>query len=74
MGLVGALEVKLRDFIAPFFVAMSGSSSSVPVMNLMADTGADMTLARLRHAVEALGGIGKKKLKSLEKRYQDLSV
>lgn len=74
MGLAGALEVKLRDFIAPFFVAMSGSSSSVPVMNLMADTGADMTLARLRHAVEALGGIGKKKLKSLEKRYQDLSV
>jgi glutamyl-tRNA synthetase len=31
-----------------------------------------MSRARLRRAVEALGGIGKKQLKKLEKTYQDL--
>jgi glutamyl-tRNA synthetase len=31
-----------------------------------------MTLNRLRHAVEVLGGLGKKKLKKLEKKAADL--
>jgi glutamyl-tRNA synthetase len=39
-------------------------------MNLL---GADMSRARLRYAIELLGGIGKKKLKKMEKAYQQLS-
>lgn len=66
-GLSGAMDIKLRDMMTPFFIAIAGSSSSTPVMNSMYVIGADMTLTRLRHAVEVLGGLGKKKLKKLEK-------
>jgi glutamyl-tRNA synthetase len=31
-----------------------------------------MTRARLRHALDVLGGVGKKKLKKMEKAYQQL--
>ncbi len=71
-GLSGALDIKLRDMMAPFFIAIAGSTSSTPVMNSMYVIGADMTLARLRHAIEVLGGLGKKKLKKLEKRANTL--
>lgn len=67
-GLSNALDIKLRDMMAPFFVAIAGSTSSTPVMNSMYVIGADMTLVRLRHAIEVLGGLGKKKLKKLEKQ------
>ena len=65
-GLAGHFEIKLKDFMQPFFVAIAGSTSSTPVMNSMYVIGADMTLSRLRHACEVLGGLGKKKLKKLE--------
>lgn len=65
-GLAAHFEIKLKDFMQPFFVAIAGSTSSTPVMNSMYVIGADMTLARLRHACEVLGGLGKKKLKKLE--------
>ncbi|WP_416231994.1 glutamate--tRNA ligase [Psychrobacter sp. bablab_jr014] len=71
-GLAGALDIKMRDFMAPFFIAIAGSTSSTPVMNSMAIIGADMTLTRLRHAVDVLGGLGKKKLKKLEKQAAEL--
>ena len=71
-GLSAALDIKLRDLMQPFFIAIAGSSSSTPVMNSMYVIGADMTLTRLRHAVEVLGGLGKKKLKKLEKTANEL--
>ena len=71
-GLSAAMDIKLRDMMAPFFIAIAGSTSSTPVMNSMYVIGADMTLTRLRHAVEVLGGIGKKKLKKLEKTAADM--
>ncbi|WP_019673183.1 glutamate--tRNA ligase [Psychrobacter lutiphocae] len=71
-GLSGALDIKLRDMMAPFFIAIAGSTSSTPVMNSMSIIGADMTLNRLRHAIDVLGGLGKKKLKKLEKTAADM--
>ncbi|UNU72666.1 glutamate--tRNA ligase [Moraxella nasovis] len=65
-GLSAHFEIKLKDFMQPFFVAIAGTTASTPVMNSMYVIGADMTLARLRHACEVLGGMGKKKLKKLE--------
>ncbi len=65
-GLAAHFEIKLKDFMQPFFVAIAGSTASTPVMNSMYIIGADMTLARLRHGCEVLGGLGKKKLKTLE--------
>ena len=40
-------------------------------MNLL---GAEMSRARLRHAINLLGGVGKKKLKKMEKTYQGLEA
>ena len=71
-GLAAHLDIKMRDFMAPFFVAIAGSTSSTPVMNSMWIIGADMTLIRLRHAIDILGGLGKKKLKKLEKTAAEL--
>lgn len=68
MGLANQLDIKLRDFIAPFFIAIAGSKNATPIMDAMATIGADMTFARIRHAINTLGGLGKKKLKSLEKK------
>lgn len=73
-GLSGALDIKLRDMMAPFFVAIAGSASSTPVMNAMFVIGADMTLVRLRHAIDVLGGLGKKKLKKLEKQASEMGT
>lgn len=65
-GLASHFDIKLKDFMQPFFVAIAGSTFGTPIMNAMYVIGADMTLARLRHACEVLGGFGKKKLKKLE--------
>ena len=66
------MDIKLKPFLAPLFIAIAGSSASISVMDSMNLLGADMSRARLRYAIELLGGIGKKKLKKLEKGYQQL--
>ena len=66
------MDIKLKPFLAPLFIAIAGSSASISVMDSMNLLGADMSRARLRSAIELLGGIGKKKLKKLEKGYQEL--
>ena len=67
-------DVKIKDFLAPFFIAISGSAASVSVMDSMAILGADMTRARLRHAVQVLGGMSKKEAKNWEKEFAALTV
>lgn len=67
-----AMDMKLKSFLAPLFIAIAGSSASISVMDSMALLGPDMSRARLRHGIELLGGIGKKKLKKMEKTYQQL--
>jgi len=70
--LADAMEIKMKDFLAPVFVAVSGSTSSFSVMDAMVLLGSDLTRARLRFAIEALGGAGKKVLKRYEKEYAAL--
>jgi glutamyl-tRNA synthetase len=71
-ALADALDVKIKDFIAPLFVAIAGTTASISVVDSMAILGPDMSRARLRHAIDVLGGLGKKKLKKLEKEYAQL--
>jgi glutamyl-tRNA synthetase len=66
-------ELKLKDVNAPLFIAITGSAASVSVMDAMTILGPDMTRGRLRHAITILGGLGKKKLKSLEKEFRQIS-
>jgi glutamyl-tRNA synthetase len=71
-GLADVLEVKVKDFLAPLFVAIAGSSASFSVVDSMEMLGPDMSRARIRHAIEVLGGVSKKANKRLEKEYQQL--
>ena len=65
-----ALDMKLKDFLAPLFIAISGSAASFSVVDSMELLGPDMSRARLRHAIDVLGGVSKKSMKRLEKEYQ----
>jgi len=65
-------ELKMKAFLAPVFIAVTGSSHSTSVLDAMVIIGSDMTRARLRHAIEVLGGISKKQAKRFEKRYREL--
>lgn len=67
-------ELKPKQLLAPVFMAITGSLTSTSVIDAMAILGSDMTRARLRHAVDVLGGFGKKKLKALEKTEQQLPL
>lgn len=67
------MDIKLKDFLAPLFVAIAGTTSTISVMDSMVLLGPDMSRARLRHALNVFGPVGKKQLKKLEKAYQQLS-
>lgn len=72
--LSGQLDIKLKDFLAPLFVAIAGTTSSFSVMDSMTLLGPDMTRARIRHALQVcVGELGKKQLKKLEKAYAALA-
>lgn len=72
-GLADALELKVKDFLAPLFIAVSGSTASFSVMDAMALLGSDMTRARLRNGIDVLGGVSKKQMKAMEKAYKGLN-
>lgn len=71
-SLAQAMEIKPKDFFAPLFVAISGSTASVSVFDAMAILGSDISRARMRTAVNALGGPSKKETKRWEKEYAAL--
>ena len=47
-------QIKLRDFLRPFYVAIAGSTTSTPLFDSMQILGRDLCRARLRHALELL--------------------
>ena len=67
-------DLKMKEFLAPVFIAVTGSRASTSVMDAMTILGSDMTRARLRHAIEVLGGISKKQAKRFEKEYRELQA
>jgi len=71
--LAGQLDIKLKDFLAPLFIAIAGTTASFSVMDSMVLLGPDMSRARLRHALNVrIGELGKKQMKKLEKAYDAL--
>jgi len=66
------LGLKLKDVLAPIFLAITGSPRSVSVLDAMAIIGPDITRGRLRHALNIVGVPSKKKLKELEKEFQQI--
>ncbi|SHF00938.1 glutamyl-tRNA synthetase [Modicisalibacter ilicicola DSM 19980] len=64
--------LKMKAFLAPVFIAITGSTTSTSVMDAMAILGSDMTRARLRHAIAVLGGVSKKQAKRFEKEFREI--
>ena len=67
------LDIKLREFLSPLFVAITGKSVSISVIESIAIIGIDVSRARIRDAVKVLGGISKKMQKSLSAEYRELA-
>lgn len=67
-------ELKFKQLLPLFFVAMSGQKVSLPLFESMAQLGQDMCLRRLFYALEVLAAaghsLGGKKQKKLQKTYQ----
>ena len=73
-SLADAMGISMRDFMAPLFVAITGRTVALPLFDSMAYLGRDMVRSRLASALTALGGVGKKKAKRLERAYADLNL
>ena len=71
-GLCEHSGLKMRAFVKPFYIAMNGRPSGLPLFDSMEILGRDITRDRLNHAIQALGGLGKKKLKKLDKELQTM--
>lgn len=66
------MEIKMRDFMIPIFVAISGKQSAPSIIDAMEIIGADISRARIRHALGVVGGPSKKEAKEWEKQYKAL--
>jgi glutamyl-tRNA synthetase len=53
-------QIKLRDFLRPFYVAIAGSTTSTPLFDSMEILGRDLCRARLRRAQNLLSATGSK--------------
>ena len=60
------LDLKFKFMVRAFFIAITGSATSVPLFEATAHLGRDIVRERLRHALEILGAPSKKELKSWE--------
>lgn len=69
-----AMEIKMGDFMQPIFVAIAGTPNSWSVVDSMALLGPDMSRARLRDAIDKLGGFSKKETKKVEKEFKQIQV
>jgi glutamyl-tRNA synthetase len=63
------MDLKIRDFLFPLFIAVSGRTVSLPLFDSMVFLGPDITRIRLREALSVLGVSGKQ-AKRLEKAFR----
>ncbi len=54
---------KFRDVARPFYLAITGSATSVPLYDAIEILGRDLVRERLRTALDALGGVTAAELK-----------
>lgn len=63
-------QLKIRDYLKPAFMALSGREVSLPLFDSMVFLGPDLTRMRLREALNVLG-VSKKQAKRLEKQHRE---
>ena len=61
------LDLKKRALLEPFFIALFGQSSGLPLFDTMALIGKNLSRSRIRYALEQLGGVSKKEQKAWSK-------
>jgi glutamyl-tRNA synthetase len=66
-------DQKLRVFLKPFYLAVAGRSTALPLFDSLELLGRDIARDRLNHAITALGGLGKKPLKRLDRELDALT-
>jgi glutamyl-tRNA synthetase len=64
------MGLKIRDFLFPLFIAISGRTVSLPLFDSMVFLGADLTRVRIREASAALA-VSNKQQKRFEKLHRD---
>jgi glutamyl-tRNA synthetase len=72
-SLAEQMGLKIRDFLFPLFVAISGKAVSTSVFDSIAILGLDITRARIRSGIAVLGGISKKMDKEFERSYREIA-
>ena len=60
---------KLREFLAPFYPALTGRQSATPLFETATVLGRDICRFRIREALTVLGGLSKKEEKRWRKAY-----
>jgi glutamyl-tRNA synthetase len=61
------LEQKFRDLVRLYYVAITGSPTSLPLFDSMELLGRDLCRERLRVALDALGGVSAKEQKAWQR-------
>ena len=59
-----ALDIKLKDMVRTFYLAILGSPQGVPLFDAITHLGRDILRERLRHAMELLGVATKKEVEA----------
>jgi glutamyl-tRNA synthetase len=59
-----ALDIKLKDMIRAFYLAVLGTPQGVPLFDAITHLGRDILRERLRHAMELLGPASKKEVEA----------
>ncbi|HEX7035704.1 MAG TPA: glutamate--tRNA ligase [Pseudomonadales bacterium] len=72
-ALASWMNLKIRDFLLPLFIAISGRTVSLPLFDSMAFLGPDLTRVRIREALAAVG-VSKKQTKRLEKQHREFRI
>lgn len=67
-ALADHLGLKMKDFMKPLFLAISGREVALPLFDSMVFLGSDVTRVRLREALDVIG-VSKKVQKQMEKNY-----
>ncbi len=67
--MAAVMDIKTRDFLKPFFVAITGKEVSTPLFETMQVLGRDICRARLKEAADTLGGVSKKQTKRWTKEF-----
>ncbi|MFM7119274.1 MAG: glutamate--tRNA ligase, partial [Gammaproteobacteria bacterium] len=69
-SLANHMGLKIREFLFPLFIALSGRAVALPLFDSMVVLGPDLSRVRIREALLALGVSGKQ-TKRFEKLYRD---